>query len=80
MSRKQKNIKFNQKLYILDAVVEPHNNKQLHITLAYKFMGDQLKKLEALASKIDLNKDTKWEIRLYSRDARFNGCEVVCLI
>jgi len=60
-----------------NSVVEPHNNKQLHITLAYKFMPDQLKKLESLANKIDVNKETKWEVRLYSRDSRFNGCETL---
>nr|XP_026692047.1 ubiquitin-associated and SH3 domain-containing protein B-like [Ciona intestinalis] len=57
--------------------VEPHSNKQLHITLAYKFPTNQFTKLEELAKKLDLNKPSAWEVRLYSKDPKFGDCETL---
>nr|XP_039248084.1 ubiquitin-associated and SH3 domain-containing protein B-like [Styela clava] len=60
-----------------DTVVEPHSNKQLHLTLAYKFIPNQLQGLETLAKKLDLNKPSHWELRLYSKESRFPNCETL---
>uniref|UniRef100_F6PWD4 Protein UBASH3A homolog n=1 Tax=Ciona intestinalis TaxID=7719 RepID=F6PWD4_CIOIN len=61
----------------LGTKVEPHSNKQLHITLAYKFPTNQFTKLEELAKKLDLNKPSAWEVRLYSKDPKFGDCETL---
>lgn len=58
-----------------DIFVE-HAKKQLHISLGYQHQLDQHDKLDKLAREIDLNADCKWEIRLYSRDARLGKYEV----
>ena len=58
------------------AEVESHKNKQLHITLAYKFPSSQLAQLETLAKKLDLHKPSTWEIRLYSKNPKYTNCEV----
>lgn len=60
-----------------DTIIEPHSNKQLHVTLAYKFIPNQLQGLENLAKKLDLNKPCHWELRLYSKESRFPNCETL---
>jgi len=64
------------RILFVDSKVESHSNKQLHITLAYKFPANQLNALEALAKKLDLTAKSSWEIRLYSKDPKFGDCEV----
>ena len=61
--------------HLIDIFVE-HAKKQLHISLGYQHQLDQHDKLDKLAREIDLNADCKWEIRLYSRDARLGKYEV----
>lgn len=53
-----------------------HAKKQLHMSLGYQHQPDQHEKLDKLAREIDLSADCKWEIRLYSRDARLAKQEV----
>jgi len=60
--------------------VEAHSNKQLHVTLAYKFLPTHFNSLEILAKQIDVSKSSLWEIRLYSRDSLFNGFETLRVI
>ncbi|XP_076801111.1 ubiquitin-associated and SH3 domain-containing protein B-like [Clavelina lepadiformis] len=62
---------------IADTKVESHSNKQLHITLAYKFPANHFNKLQSLAKKLDLKKASTWEIRLYSKDPKFGDCEIL---
>jgi len=64
-------------MHNLGVTVESHKNKQLHITLAYKFPSSQLKQLEKLAKRLDLNKSSSWEVRLYSKDPRYMNCETL---
>ena len=62
--------------FILSGVtVEPHK-KQLHMSLAYQFRPDKKEKLELLAKTVKTNIPVRWDIRLYSRDARIANCQV----
>lgn len=49
--------------------VDPHK-KQLHLTLAYQFLASHQSVLEAMAKKVNPKAPARWELRIYSRDAR----------
>ncbi|XP_042199880.1 ubiquitin associated and SH3 domain containing Bb isoform X2 [Callorhinchus milii] len=59
-----------------DVRVEPHR-KQLHVTLAYHFLSNQLAALEKLARGIDLKLGCDWVAAIYSRDIRFANHETL---
>jgi ubiquitin-associated SH3 domain-containing protein len=50
----------------------------LHLTLAYQFKSAMYPKLEKLVKEVDLQqlRETTWEFRLYSREARAIGHEL----
>jgi hypothetical protein len=55
--------------------VDPHK-KQLHLTLAYQFLASHQSVLEAMAKKVNPKAPARWELRIYSRDARMAQGEV----
>ncbi|KAH3887013.1 protein UBASH3A homolog [Dreissena polymorpha] len=55
--------------------VEPVK-KQLHITLAYQYLGENHEELMRLAREIDLESECQWEVRLYSREPQVGKSEV----
>ncbi|XP_045537719.1 ecdysteroid-phosphate phosphatase isoform X2 [Papilio machaon] len=50
--------------------------KSLHMTLAYHFNISAFDSLKSLASQLELPDIANWELRLYSRDPRFNNYQV----
>ncbi|KAI6655499.1 Protein UBASH3A-like protein isoform X1 [Oopsacas minuta] len=60
----------------LDIEVEPHK-KQLHLTLAFKFLQEHRQILDQLSKKINYQAPANWEMRLYSRDPRLANSEVI---
>ena len=50
--------------------------KNLHITLAHQYPGDQHQKLEKLAGELNLKANVRWDFRLYSRDPQLANSEV----
>ena len=66
-------------MYIFVDIHVEHAKKQLHMSLGYQHQPDQHEKLDKLAREIDLSADCKWEIRLYSRDARLAKQEVIAV-
>ncbi|XP_074640744.1 ecdysteroid-phosphate phosphatase-like isoform X2 [Tubulanus polymorphus] len=58
-------------------IAVPVYKKEHHLSLAYKFLSDQkadVTKLTTMAKQIDLAGDVRWDLRLYSRDARSKNC------
>ncbi|XP_042237588.1 protein UBASH3A homolog isoform X3 [Homarus americanus] len=51
--------------------------KALHLTLAYQFPPSQFSRLESLVDIVDPRAPSAWEVRLYSRDTRIVGNEVL---
>ncbi|XP_013419245.1 ubiquitin-associated and SH3 domain-containing protein B [Lingula anatina] len=62
--------------YLLKGVQMEAHQKQLHVTLAYQYSPEQHALLEKLSKSIKLDTPTRWDLRLYSRDARAHGTEV----
>ncbi|XP_013139818.1 PREDICTED: protein UBASH3A homolog isoform X1 [Papilio polytes] len=50
--------------------------KSLHMTLAYHFDISAFDSLKCLASQLELPDIANWELRLYSRDPRYNNYQV----
>lgn len=60
----------------LGCKIEPHK-KQLHLTMAYQFLANHQAVLDAMAKKINPKTQSRWELRLYSRDPRMEKAEVI---
>lgn len=54
--------------------------KALHLTLAYQFPPSHFSRLESLVDIVDPRAPAAWEVRLYSRDTRIVGNEVMRLL
>ncbi|CAG4931741.1 unnamed protein product [Parnassius apollo] len=61
---------------LIDATNLETHAKSLHMTLAYHFDVSAFDSLKLLADKIELPERCNWELRLYSRDARFANHQV----
>ena len=84
----QENSRFNNNVYVfifymhaswwcdLGCKIEPHK-KQLHLTMAYQFLANHQAVLDAMAKKINPKTQSRWELRLYSRDPRMEKAEVI---
>lgn len=62
-------VKYVNELTNLGINAEP-NTKSLHLSLAYKFSNSMYEPLRSMVEKLELNKFTNWELRIYSREPR----------
>jgi ubiquitin-associated SH3 domain-containing protein len=68
-------LKYVNKLSNIGINAEP-NTKSLHLTLAYQFSNSLFEPLRSMVEKLEPNKLTNWELRLYSKDPRSTNVNV----
>ncbi|XP_034942630.1 protein UBASH3A homolog [Chelonus insularis] len=67
--------RYVNKLASLGITAEVHT-QSLHISLAYQFSSEFFQSLRSMVEKLNPISSTSWELRLYSRDARFRDTHV----
>ncbi|KAK0083903.1 hypothetical protein PV325_007966 [Microctonus aethiopoides] len=68
-------IRYVNKLAFIGIIAEAQT-KSLHISLAYQFSSGFFQPLRSMVERLSPNLSANWELRLYSRDARFHDTHV----